>query len=97
MVDEDARGAHGGEGATGGSWQYTALVLRWSADGRQLAFAWNAAAIRVLDAAAPDGDLIAGSRPLTAIGTTYATLSSFTCHAAHGWQLIMVDKGAAPA
>lgn len=79
----------------GGSWPYTALVLRWSADGGQLAFAWNAAAIRVLDAAAPDGDLIAGSRPLTAIGTTYATLGSFTCHAAHGWQLITVAKGAA--
>jgi hypothetical protein len=80
---------------TGGSRQYTALVLRWSADGRQLAFAWNASAIRVLDATAPDGDLIAGSRPLTAIGTTYATLSSFTCHAAHGWQLITVATGAA--
>jgi len=79
----------------GGSWPYTALVLRWSADGRQLAFAWNAATIRVLDATAPDGDLIGGSRPLTAIGTTYATLSSFTCQAAHGWQLITVTKGAA--
>ena len=79
----------------GGSWQYTALVLRWSADGRQLAFAWNAAAIRVLDAAAPDGDLIGGSRPLSAIGTTYATLSSFTCQAAHGWQVVTVTKGAA--
>jgi hypothetical protein len=81
--------------SAGSSWQYTALVLRWSADSRQLAFAWNAAAIRVLDAAAPDGDLIAGSSPLTAIGTTYATLSSFTCQAAHGWQLMTVPKGAA--
>lgn len=79
----------------GGSSAYTPLELRWSADGRQLAFGWNATAIRVLDAAAPDGDLIAGSRPVTAIGTTYATLSGFTCHAANGWQLISVAKGAA--
>ena len=42
-----------------GSRQFTAMVLRWSADGSQLAFAWNASAIRVLDATAPDGDLIA--------------------------------------
>jgi hypothetical protein len=36
--------------ASGGSSQFTAArVLRWSPDGRQLAFAWNSSAIRVLD------------------------------------------------
>jgi hypothetical protein len=74
--------------------QFTAMVLRWSADGRQLGFAWNASAIRVLDATAPDGDLIASSRQLATIGTTYATQASFTCHATQGWQLITIAKGA---
>lgn len=83
------------EKARPGSRQFTGTVLRWSPDGRQLAFAWNAAAIRVLDAAAPDGNLITRSRPLAAIGTTYATLSSFTCRAAHGWQFITVAAGSA--
>ena len=78
----------------GGSRPFTAVVLRWSADGRQLAFAWNASAFRVLDAAAPDGDLIASSAPLAAIGTTYATESSYTCHAAQGWQPITIATGA---
>jgi hypothetical protein len=77
-----------------GTWQFTLMVLRWSADGSQLAFAWNATAIRVLDATAPDGDLVASSRQLAAIGTTYATEASFTCHATQGWQLITIAKGA---
>jgi hypothetical protein len=77
-----------------GSWQFTSMVLRWSPDGSQLAFAWNASAIRVLDATAPDGNLIASSRLLAAIGTTYATEASYTCHAAQGWQLITIAKGA---
>ena len=76
-----------------GSRQFTAMVLRWSADGSQLGFAWDASAIRVLGSTAPDGDLIAGSRLLAAIGTAYATLSSYTCHAAQGWQLITIAKG----
>jgi WD40 repeat protein len=76
-----------------GSRQFTAMVLRWSPDGRQLAFAWNASAIRVLDATAPDGNLITSSRVLAAIGTTYATLSSFTCRGAQGWQFITVARG----
>ena len=78
-----------------GSWQFTAMTLRWSADGRQLAFAWDASAIRVLDANRPGGNLIASSTLATGIGTMYATLGSFTCEAAQGWQLITVAKGAA--
>ena len=77
-----------------GSRQFTAMVLRWSSDGGQLAFAWDASAIRVLGGTAPDGDLIAGSRLLAAIGAAYATLSSFTCRAAQGWQLITIAAGA---
>ena len=58
--------------ASGGSSQFTAArVLRWSSDGRQLAFAWNSTAIRVLDASAPDGNLITSSSLLAVIGTTH--------------------------
>jgi hypothetical protein len=81
-----------------GSWQFTAMVLRWSSDGRQLAFTWNASAIRVLDATAPDGDLIARSEldAGTAIGTGYGLDGvSNTCDAAQGWQPITVTQGAA--
>ena len=81
-----------------GSWQFTAMVLRWSSDGRQLAFTWNASAIRVLDATAPDGDLIARSEldAGTGIGTGYGLDGvSNTCDAAQGWQPITVSKGAA--
>jgi hypothetical protein len=79
---------------TPGSRQLTATVLRWSADGSQLAFAWNASAIRVLGATAPDGDLISSSRLLGGIGVAYATLGSFTCDAAQGWQPITITQGA---
>ena len=79
-----------------GSRQFTAMVLRWSPDGRQLAFAWNASAIRVLDATAPDGDLIARSKLDAVIGTGYLLDGvSITCDAAQGWQPITVTKGAA--
>jgi hypothetical protein len=76
-----------------GSRQFTATVLRWSPDGSQLAFAWNASTIRVLDPSAPDGDLITSSRPLSWIGIAYATLGSFTCDAAQGWAPITITKG----
>lgn len=77
-----------------GSWQYTAMALRWSADGKQLGFAWNASAIRVLDAGGPGGDLIGSSSLLLAIGTTYTTDADFSCTAAQGWQPITVTRGA---
>jgi hypothetical protein len=70
-----------------------ARVLRWSSDGRQLAFAWNSSAIRVLDASAPNGNLIASSRPLAAIGTTHTAAGSFTCDASQGWQLVEGGQG----
>jgi hypothetical protein len=76
------------QAADAGSWPLTASVLRWSPDGRQLAFAWNAAAIRVLNASGPGGDLITASKQIAAIGTTYGTLSSLTCDAAAGWNLL---------
>jgi hypothetical protein len=72
---------------------YTAMVLRWSSDGRQLAFAWDASGIRVLNAAAPDGNLITSSTAIAAIGTTYTPDGSFVCHAAQGWQLIAGGRG----
>ena len=78
-----------------GSWELTAMTLRWSPDGRQLGFAWNAAAIRILNGNGPSGDLMTSSTLAAAIGTMYATLGSFTCTAAQGWQLITVAKGAA--
>jgi hypothetical protein len=71
-----------------GSQFTTARVLRWSADGRQLAFAWNSSAIRVLDVSTPDGNLITSSSVLAAIGTTGNKDSSVTCNAAQGWELI---------
>ena len=74
--------------------EFTATkVLRWSSDARQLAFAWNSSAIRVLDATAPDGNLITRSRTLAAIGTTDVTGGSFTCNASQGWQLIADGQG----
>jgi hypothetical protein len=78
-----------------GAWKYAAQVVRWSSDGRQLAFTWNAADVWVLDAAAPDGDLVASGRPLATIGTGCATLGTYTCKARQGWQLITVAEGAA--
>ncbi len=80
--------------ASGGSSQFTAArVLRWSSDGRQLAFAWNSTAIRVLDASAPDGNLITSSSLLAAIGATGSKDSSVTCSASLGWQLIEGGHG----
>ncbi|HEY1820805.1 MAG TPA: hypothetical protein VGG83_12830 [Trebonia sp.] len=83
------------EKVTPGSRQFTALVLRWSADGSQLAFAWNASTIRVLDPNAPDGDLITSSRLLSWIGLAYASQANFTCDAAQGWQPITIAEGSA--
>jgi hypothetical protein len=77
-----------------GAWQFTAMVLRWSSDGRQLAFTWNASAIRILDATAPDGDLIARSELDIEIGPGYTLGFSLTCNAAQGWQPITTTKGA---
>jgi hypothetical protein len=68
-------------------------VLRWSSDGKRLAFAWNSTAIRVLDASAPDGNLITSSTLLAAIGTTVSKHSSVTCNASQGWELIAVGHG----
>ena len=78
---------------TPGSRQFSATVLRWSPDGSQLAFAWNASTVRVLDPSAPDGDLITSSRLLSWIGIAYATLGNFTCDAAQGWAPITITKG----
>jgi hypothetical protein len=77
-----------------GAWQFTAMVLRWSSDGRQLAFTWNASAIRILDATAPDGDLITRSELDIEIGVGYTLDFSLTCNAAQGWQPITTTKGA---
>jgi hypothetical protein len=78
---------------TPGSRQFSATVLRWSPDGSQPAFAWNASTVRVLDPSAPDGDLITSSRLLSWIGIAYATLGNFTCDAAQGWAPITITKG----
>ena len=79
---------------SGGSSQFTAAkVLRWSSDGKQLAFAWNSTAIRVLDVSAPDGNLMTSSRLLAAIGTTHSAIGSFACDASQGWQLTEGGKG----
>jgi dipeptidyl aminopeptidase/acylaminoacyl peptidase len=80
--------------ASGGSSQFTAAsVLRWSSDGKQLAFTWNSTAIRVLDASAPDGNLLTSSTPLAAIGTTINKDGSVTCNASQGWELIAGGQG----
>lgn len=75
------------------SWQYTATTLRWSADGRQLAFDWNGLQIRSIDATAADGDLIAASRLAAVTGTTYDTVGNVTCAAVQGWQLTGDGQG----
>lgn len=75
------------------SWQYTQLTLRWTPDGKQIAFAWNANAIRVLDATAPDGSLLGTSKMLATIGITYTTGANFICKAWQGWEPVSVAKG----
>lgn len=68
-----------------------ATALRWTPDGRELAFAWNGAEIRLLNLASPtsrQGDLGKASTALATIGTTYSGVgSSYTCDAADGWSL----------
>jgi hypothetical protein len=86
VAAEPAAVAHGS--------QFTAAsTLRWSSDGKQLAFAWNSTAIRVLDVSAPDGNLITSSSRLAAIGTTVNKDSSVTCNASQGWELIAGGQG----
>jgi hypothetical protein len=76
------------------SWQYNAMALRWFPNGRTLAFAWNATAIRALDATAPNGNLLARGAVLAAIGTSYTPEgTSVTCDASHGWNLILGAQG----
>jgi hypothetical protein len=77
-----------------GSWPFTELALRWSADGRRLGFTWNAAAIRVLPATAPSGSLLANSSELAAIGPRYTPgRGNVTCAARAGWSLIAGGSG----
>ena len=82
------------EKAPPGAWPFTAMALRWSADGKQLGFTWNASAIRVLDPSGPGGDLIGSSSLLLAIGTTYTTDATWVCNAGQGWAPITVTRGA---
>jgi hypothetical protein len=77
------------------SWQYTQLTLRWTPDGSQIAFTWNASAIRVLDVTAPNGSLLAASKTLGTIGVTYTTGANFTCKAWQGWEPITITRGSA--
>jgi hypothetical protein len=89
-----AAGAISVEKLLPGSVQFPAMALRWSADGRQLGFAWNAAAIRVLSVSAPDGNLITRSKQLASIGVDdWVTDATFTCNAAEGWQLVQDGQG----
>lgn len=90
-----APGGFAAEKAPAGSWQSTTSVLRWSPDGRQLAFAWDASSIRALIASGPGGNLMTRSRLIAAIGATYDPEASFTCDAAQGWQFITVAQGSA--
>jgi hypothetical protein len=76
-----------------GSWPYTQLALRWTADGRQVAFVWNAKAIRAIDAAAPDGSLLAGSSVLSFIGTADGPDATYTCKAWQGWEPVEGGRG----
>jgi hypothetical protein len=68
-----------------------ATALRWTPDGKQLGFAWNGAAIRLLDLspALRQTDLVKAS---TLSGFTIGTgglmgVGSLTCDAAAGWSL----------
>ena len=69
-----------------------ATALRWTPDGKQLGFAWNGAAIRLLDPSSPASrqtDLVKAS---TLSGYTIGTgglmgVGSLTCDAAAGWSL----------
>jgi hypothetical protein len=78
---------------TSNSWQFTQLVLRWTTDGRQVAFAWNAKQILSIGTTAPDGSLLANGSVLAAIGTTQVTDGTFTCNAWQGWEPVTVTRG----
>lgn len=72
-----------------GAFSFASMVLRWSADGRHLAFAWNAVTIRVLDTAAPAGSLLATSSKLEKIVQTPTTAgTAVACDAVRGWSLL---------
>jgi hypothetical protein len=67
-----------------------ATALRWTPDGRELAFAWNGSEIRLIDLTSPASraDLGKVSRPWAGIGTSYTPDgASFTCNAVDGWSL----------
>jgi hypothetical protein len=68
-----------------------ATALRWTPDGRDLAFAWNGSEIRLLNLASPassQNDLGKASTLLAGIGPSYTGVGSiFTCDAANGWSI----------
>jgi hypothetical protein len=68
-----------------------AAALRWTPDGRDLAFAWNGSEIRLLNLASQtsrQGDLGQASTLIAGIGPAYAGSGAvFTCDAADGWAL----------
>ena len=75
-------------------WALPAMSLRWSADGRTLAFTWNAGEIRALDPAAPDGNLLTRSSMLAGIGTgAIPSGASITCDPDHGWAVVAGGRG----
>jgi hypothetical protein len=62
------------------SWEYTEMTLRWSPNGQQLAFTWNATTIRSIAVTAPNGSLLVSSPTLAGLGTGYTPEgSSVTC------------------
>jgi hypothetical protein len=71
-----------------------ATALRWTPDGRELAYAWNGTEIRLIDLTAQgpgpgqDENLVAASRLRSGIGSVYTPAGAyFTCDAIDGWSL----------
>jgi hypothetical protein len=68
-----------------------ATTLRWTPDGRELAFAWNGTEVRLIDLSSPasgQAGLVQASRLRAGIGSGYTPAGAiFTCDAAHGWSL----------
>ena len=98
-----ASGIISGTGPMGGSGAGPGAAMRWTADGRELAFAFYAnakpgkngygyqqsASIRLLDTSAPGSSLLAGSKVLAGPGPVYTPAygTGMQCLAQDGWSI----------
>jgi len=65
-----------------------ATTLRWTPDGRDIAFGWNGSEIRLISATAAGADLVKASTLRAWLGQGYTLEGpAFTCDATDGWSV----------